>query len=149
MKSRVFFSVLVVAVAVGAAWFAVAADPEDSEHAALDAQLKKLLMERRDTQQQLLEAVTKSYKAGVTTVESVFRAHNALLAAELDLAEEKSQRISILERQVKTLKALENHIAELYSHGLSGGEFETYLASRSQRLQAEIELVREKSQSDT
>lgn len=148
MRSRVLLSAFVVAVAVGAGWIAMAEEPRDDGQATLDARLNKLLIELRDTQRQLLEYVTKSYKSGTTTVEMVFQAQSELLAAELDLAEEKSQRISILEKQVGTLQALENHIKALYEHGARGGEFETFLASRSQRLQAEIELVREKSQAE-
>lgn len=148
MNARVFFSVIVVAVAVGAGWIALAEEPQDVGQASLDAQLDKLLLERRDTQRRLLDYVTKSYKSGTTTFEMVFQAQSQLLAAELDLAEEKSQRIGILEKQVETLQELENHIKALYEHGARSGEYETYLASRSQRLQAEIELVREKSLSD-
>lgn len=145
MNSRTVVPLFVVAVVLGAVWYATAEESKDSEQIGRDKQIVKLQIERRDTFRQMLEATKASYEAGTTTAERVLSAYEADLQSELEVSIDKAHRVRILENQVQSLRSFEDHIVSLHSKGAHGGEYEALLAARASRLQAEIELLREQN----
>src|SRR5262245_20401907 len=80
--------------------YTLAAPPESAE-------AKKLLLERRTVLQQITDLQGKAYETGQVRIESVLLAQRDLFEADLELAEQKPQRIDICERLVKTLEHIE------------------------------------------
>jgi hypothetical protein len=74
------------------------------------------------------------------------RAWNDVLKAELDLCRTAAQRISVCERLVENMKKLEAIAKMKYQRAL--GTNADYLESKAARLEAELELQRERANAD-
>lgn len=103
-----------------------------------------LLNERRDTLRQLVTDVEQRHRSGRATLDSVIRASNLLLDAELDLAKTKAERILVYEQQIRRLRALEKLVESRHKVGVPGGETADLLDAKAARLKAEIQLAHEK-----
>lgn len=124
-----------------------AVDADSGRHAlAIRAEPRKdsLLKERRDTLRQLAQDVEQCYRAGRATLDSLIRASNLLLEAELDLAKTKAERIAIYEKLVANLRQLEKAAEARHQAGAPGGGVSEVLSAKADRLKAEIQLAREK-----
>ncbi|MCP4679175.1 MAG: hypothetical protein GY854_27515, partial [Deltaproteobacteria bacterium] len=113
---------------------------EKSEQAAA---LERLLKQRRDTLREVVAFAEAQYRAGVTEQDAMFRASESLIAAELDLATDKAERIALREQRVEIMKQMEEctrakrHVARVNNADV--------LAATAERLKAEIELLRERA----
>lgn len=137
---------------------AVAAPADESPRASSDAprsetgpvkdpvgvspdRLRKLLIERRDTLRKLVDTQQAMYKSANGSLESVIIASNRLLDAELELASQ-AERIAILEEKVRNARTLEDFVDGKYRSG--AGPLTEVLEARSDRIDAEIQLERER-----
>lgn len=76
-------------------------------------------------------------------------AHNQLSKAELELASEKRQRLAILQKLVEDLQSLETLAVAKYRSGGGGtAPMSDQLLATANRLQAEIDYVREELKPD-
>ncbi|MFZ5830940.1 MAG: hypothetical protein ACOY3P_12675 [Planctomycetota bacterium] len=81
------------------------------------------------------------YKSANGSLESVIIASNRLLDAELELASQ-AERIAILEEKVRNARTLEDFVDGKYRSG--AGPLTEVLEARSDRIDAEIQLERER-----
>ncbi len=81
------------------------AEPAAGEETA--AALERLLSQRRDTLQELVDFVELQYREGHAQLDAVVRASESLIDAQLDLAVDKPERIALRERRVENMKRLE------------------------------------------
>lgn len=107
------------------------------------AALNTLLKERRDTLRQLVTVATANYRIGQTTFDSVIRASDQLINAELDLAEDASARIALYEKRIALLKDLEQIAEAKFRTGHATQE--DVLAAKAALLEARIQLLRERT----
>ena len=84
MNTRAKMLVAILAVAVGVLTWPIAGGETKKANEA--DKLEKLLTQRRDTLRQLVDVVTGQYRHGTTGFESVARATDQLIDAELELA---------------------------------------------------------------
>ena len=134
---------IAAAVVVAAA---VAADAPESPPAESSQKLQSLLNERRDTLRKLVDATESKYRSGEATLDSVLRASEQLLEAELDLAETKAERIAVREKLVANLRQREEYARGLHANGRA--TLESLLQVTAARLKAEIQLLRRSSFAD-
>jgi outer membrane protein TolC len=114
--------------------FTLAAPPESAE-------AKKLLMERRNVLKQITDLQSKAYESGQVRIDSVLLAQSNLFEADLELAEQKSQRIEICERLVKMLENIEAVSQKLHAAGEA--TIVDVLSSKAARLKAQAQLTNE------
>ncbi len=115
------------------------AEPAAGEETA--AALERLLSQRRDTLQELVDFVELQYREGHAQLDAVVRASESLIDAQLDLAVDKSERIALRERRVENMKRLEE-LAKA-SRDVARVNNAEVLSATATRLKAEIELLRE------
>jgi len=144
MNSRLLLTLIVVAAGFFCVSLAKPAQSQDQPEPK-NAQLEKLLIERRDTARELVAAVEAEYAVGAETVGALVRAQNVLLDAELDLAKTKPERIRIHEQRVKNLRRVEAEIAAKAKLGVAGASTADLKSAQVSRLTAEIELERERA----
>ena len=143
MKRQIVI-VLLLCCAIGAAVLlgaVVAADAPESPPGEATTQLQSLLKERRDTLRKLVDAVESRYRSGGVSVDSVLRASEQLLEAELDLAETKPERIAVYGKLVANFHEREQAARAGYDTGTA--TLESLLEVTAARLKAEIQLLRE------
>ncbi len=104
--------------------------------------LTSLMKERCDVLEKRVSAFESQHKSGICNLELVINARDDLLAAELELAESRENRIELLKSRVKNLRLGEQRILELQKIGAAGGSETDGLLAISRRLLAEIELER-------
>lgn len=114
----------------------------DSPSVGGDAKLKALQEERRDTLAQRLEGLREQYMQGNASLRTVISASNALLDAELRLADQHSDRIALFAERVKNSRKLEDLLRQ--QHLIGSVPSEEVLAATAARLQAEIDLLNAK-----
>ncbi|TWT87011.1 hypothetical protein [Stieleria varia] len=131
-------SIAILAVCVGMTAFTNA----DNNEAAPDGNVRQLLTERRDTLRERLDAVEASYKSGRTETTVVIAAETQLLDAELELTNQPADRIAIRERVVANMKRIEDWTRQQFDNGIALQQ--DVLLTKAERLQAEIELLRER-----
>ena len=104
-------------------------------------QLEELLKERQATLRQLVEAVTEEYRNGRTGFDSVARATDQLLDADLEMAENAKTRLAILQKRVELMKSLFSMVEARARIGqVSQAQV---LAAKAAMLESEIRLARE------
>ena len=106
------------------------------------AEIEALLKERRNTLQQLVESIEALYRSGVAPLDYLLRATDELLAAQLELAKSKEERIAIYRERLKNARRLENRSETIHKEGRAS--VTEYLRAKAARLKAEIELARER-----
>lgn len=129
---------IVLLTAAGAQKDTPVADGDDDAE-----ELKSLLTERRDTLRQLVTVVGDQYRAGRSSLESVVRASDQLLIAELDLAEGRDSQLGFYKQRVNLLRDFEKVSKTRFQAGQVGQE--DVLSVQAARLSAEIELFRAQS----
>lgn len=113
-----------------------AAEPQDSK-------LKILLKERLAVLKEIAAQTEKAAKSGEVPFERVLRASEAVLKAELDLAESDKQRIAVFEKMVALAKQREEQAVNVVKMGQAPANL--VLQAKVSRLEAEIALERAKS----
>jgi outer membrane protein TolC len=106
------------------------------------AKLKVLLQERAEALREAFRIRFEEYKVGRATLEGILEIEKELGTAELELAEKREERISILENNVKIQKAIEALTKEKYDAGRI--TMAAVALSKAARLEAEIVLQRER-----
>ena len=143
MKRR-FQILIAAAISVGVlAWPVAGGEAKETNQSQ---KLEELLKERRDTLQQLVEVVTAEYRHGTTGFESVARATDQLIDAELELAKNPEGRIAILQRRVELMKGL----FAVVDMRLKNGQVTKaqVLAAQATLLKSRIQLIREQAGGD-
>lgn len=126
---------------------AAPAQTEKRNEDTTSAEIDTLLRKRRDVFQQILTIVkAQNEENGGATRDAVLQATNQLLAAELQLAKSRDERVCLLQKRVKNFKELEDVAQSGNDSGVVTGK-EVPLA-KAARLQAEVDLLREKVKSD-
>jgi len=134
---------LAIACAGAIAFSMTTITPAQNDTASIDAQVRDLMLQKRDILQQRLEMAKKSFLSGQITNDRVLSARNDVLDAELDLAASKADRIAVLESKVEILKEIEEAVST--RQGVNGGPFGARLEATIDRIDAEIALLREKA----
>lgn len=99
------------------------------------------LQKRRSVLEQLVEIQVQAYQVGEAGFDSVVRAREQFLSAELELATGYDDRIKLLEASVKTTEDFEGLVTAAYHAGKAGqGDV---LESQALHLQAQARLMRE------
>lgn len=127
------------------ATFIFAVQPSQSTD---NEQINRLMAERRDALQKIVEVFKSKYDRGMVKIDTVYRAQNDLLNAELDLATTKGDRVAIMKKQLENFQSMESRARDLQKIGAQGGEVEVVLTATAARLQAEIQWLRESRTSD-
>jgi outer membrane protein TolC len=107
---------------------------------ATQAQVRKLLEERRDALRKVIEARQKEFEVGRGSLDGLLRTARKLLQAELELATTPAQRIAAHQAHYDIAKKVEEMNATRYDAGRLS--FADYQESRAARLAAEIALLR-------
>lgn len=104
------------------------------------ARIRKLLKERRDVMAQRVEYFDAQFHNAKITRVPVLEARDDLIAAEIDLAETRNERLELLKSRVANLKEVEESRIALRTRAMA--DTSEVLQATSQRLLAEIELER-------
>lgn len=104
------------------------------------ARIRKLLIERRDVMAQRVEYFTSQFHQARISRIPVLKAKDDLIAADIDLAETRNDRIELLKARVANLKEAEESCIAL--RNAATVSLLEVLEATSQRLLAEIELER-------
>ena len=104
--------------------------------------IRELLRQRLATATETRTLAEAAYRAGQCLVDQVHQAHAALLAAQLDLAVEKEQRIKIHQEMLQQAEAWSRTVAEQAK--ASEATAIDVLKAKSQVLESQIALEREK-----
>jgi hypothetical protein len=104
------------------------------------ARIRKLLQERRDVMAQRVEYFDAQFRNAKVTRVPVLEARDDLIAAEIDLAETRQERIELLRTRVANRKEVEESCIALRTRAIV--DTSDVLQATSQRLLAEIELER-------
>ena len=134
---------LVAALAVAVVMLTCPISGDEPQQANQADKLETLLTQRRDTLQQLVEVVTEEYRQGKTGFESVARATDQLIDAELELAKNPKDRVAILQRRVELMKDLFAMVDTRFEAGQVTQA--QVLAAKAALLQSQIQLVREQA----
>jgi hypothetical protein len=114
--------------------------PRASAAAPPDTRMTTLLRERLATLQEIAAQATGAFERGSASVMEVHAANEAVLRAELDLADSQKARIAIHEKLVMEAKKHEEHVARI-----AMDQSFMLLRAKVHRLEAEIALEREKA----
>ena len=125
------------ALVAGSAARAQQANESDSR-----SELTRLLTKRRDTLQMRVELLEQRLAQSDAMIDSVVTARNQLLDANLQLATTKNQRLDILRKRIENMRGLEDATKQRHEDGKT--TMVSVLAVTAGRLQAEIDLAREK-----
>ena len=107
------------------------------------ARVRELQKERLALLRQLADQLAVANKGGETSVAAVLEARRDVLAAELELCETHKERLAVLEKALELAKEIEtNTDRAVQAHTVPGSHL---LKVRANRLQAEIELEKEKA----
>lgn len=143
MQTRFSFAVMIL---VGATFVNGSfTQAQESAEPASRTELKELLTKRRDVLRQLVKAMEEKRSIGVLQVDSVVAAREQLLNADLQLATTQKQRLEIYQERIDNMQVLEDSLK--VRHQAVGAPVESLLAATAARLQAEIDLAREKESS--
>lgn len=146
MKTIATICLFSLAVLLGFLLCSQPAESQDAPQVSTDAKINKLLVERRDTLRQLLDAVTARHRVGQATINQVLRAQSGLLHAELQLANTREDRVRIREERLKTARELES--VSKHQYEAAAAPRDSWLEAKAGRLQAEIDLLREQAARD-
>jgi outer membrane protein TolC len=105
-------------------------------------ELHRLLLERRQILQMIVESLEAEFKTGRVGDDQVREARVALMSAELDLCKTPAERLVVREKSVQLFKDHEDRVGRLVAAG-QAPQIDAAKA-KIQRLEAQIELVREK-----
>ena len=144
MKLRSSIALIVILSTVSVAdSFAFAQQETESDSSVV---LNELLTERRDTLAKRLATLETKSAQGQLKIDAVIAARDQLLDAELQLAKTKEQRLAIFQKRIDNMRELEDSVKLQNENGLATPE--SLLAATAARLQAEIDLVRERGGDD-
>lgn len=120
--------------------FSLGATPQPADRN--QAAILELMNERKQLLERMVEVVRWKFEQGECVIDEVIVAERELLDARLELAATQTQRIAILESQLELARNLETQVARSVDHGHLDPP--SLLRAKADRLQAEIELLREK-----
>ena len=140
MQSRLPFAVIALVASVFVIGSYTNAHQSQEE---TSTELKDLLTKRRDVLQHLVDTYEKKLSQGRTQVDPVVAAREQLLDAKLQLATSKKQRLEICQKRIDNMWRLETAMKLRSEAGQT--TLESLLLARAGRLQAEIDLAREKN----
>ena len=141
MRRRTQILVAAPMLAVGVlAWPIASGETKEANQAQ---QLEQLLKERQATLRQLVDVVTAEYRNGTTGFDSVVRATDQLLDADLELSANVKARIAILQKRVELMKSLFSMVEARSEIGQVAQA--QVLAAKAAMLESEIRLAREQA----
>lgn len=111
----------------------------------LQREVNKLLTERRDVLRDRARILEASFREGNQTLESVTAARIALIDADLELADSKADRVRLRESYLDNVKTLELYAKSMFEAGRQSRV--AVLGARAERLNAEVNLLREQANS--
>ena len=107
----------------------------------VEVEIRKLMEQRVAVLQEVVDSADAQYKSGVVTIDFLYDAHAKLTAAELELTNDPIKRNEIHRRHVDWLTKKEAYISQMHNNGVAGGEH--YLHAKAERIQAEIDMLRD------
>jgi len=106
-------------------------------------ELRKLLLAKRDAQNERLTLVKARFETQSIQYDEVIQAHEFVLLAELELATTSEQRIQICKKRVENFQHLEDRLVAEFRSGQATADEK--LQATVNRIQSQIDLVRESS----
>jgi hypothetical protein len=134
-------ALLILVIAGGRTGWSVNAPPASAAEPKGE-KVTALLRERLATLKEVAAEAVALYEKGSASIDQVHEADEAVLQAELDLADSPKARIAIREKLVAVAKKHEEHVSHLVKTG--AGQPYMVLKAKVHRLEAEIALEREK-----
>jgi hypothetical protein len=113
--------------------------------AGMPPEARRLLLERRDVLKQLSELQLKSYQQGEASFAAALLAYRELLDADLELADQRFERIEIYKRLLKSMQDLEATTKELFK--AQEASITDVLSSAAARLKVQADLINEQAKS--
>lgn len=117
--------------------------PKADAKVSKESKITTLLRERLAALKEIAAQAAKARENGTKSYVEVHEANEAVLRAELDLADTREERIAICEKLVTEAKKHEEHVATLAKTGQTQSFIQ--LKARIHRLEAEIDLERERA----
>jgi hypothetical protein len=126
--------------------------PAPPKEGATDAdtakKLKELLTQKRDTLKKVNEVLVSRFEKGLEAIgtfsgAAYVQVSKDLCMAELELCDKPADRIAAFEKYFETAKKVEDALEAQFKAGKVGEEI--YLKFKAVRLEAEIDLLREKT----
>ncbi|MBA4062552.1 MAG: hypothetical protein C0501_02375 [Isosphaera sp.] len=118
-------------------------DPPPKDQPGGNAKIRELQKERLAVLRQIADQTNTAYKGGQVPLTTVLEAQREVNAAELELCETHKERLIFLEKKVELAKDTEKNTEKLVqAHTAPQAHL---LRARANRLQAEIELEKEKA----
>jgi hypothetical protein len=111
----------------------------DREETTISTVTSELL----ETLRQWVRVNEQMYEVGAVQIETVIRSHQKLFEAQLDVAGSRSERIRILEARMQSFRELEKAVEQ--QHGAGRSSTSQLLATKAERLAAELALLREQA----
>lgn len=118
-------------------------DQPPKDKAGGSTKVRELQKERLALLRQVADWTTEAYKGGRFELLAVLEARREVIAAELELCETHKERLAILEKAAELAKDIEKNTEKL-AEARNAARTEL-LKARANRLQAEIELEKEKA----
>ncbi len=141
-RQRLTGIALLLLLLTGAVWLWSGNAPPASAAERQDAKVAALLRERLAALREIADQAAKLYARGSASVAEVHDANEAVLLAELGLADSPTERIAAREKLVAEAKPHDEHVAHLVKTGASDPLMA--LKAKVHRLEAKIALEREK-----
>ncbi len=137
--SRLLWAFFVAVFSIGSLpTLASAAD--DPDH----ANLARLQAERLEAAREFAAATIEAFERDTMTMDVVVLSIREMQLAELEVARSPKERITAHARALTGAQRLEAHVRRLFDVGARGGEADKFAQAKTARLQAEIDLAREK-----
>ena len=130
--------IVVLSIACAAGSFTIAQQATGSDSGAA---LNELLTKRRDTLKERADVLEQMYTDGSVSLTTILAGRDQLLDAELQLVKTKEQRLTLYQKRLDNMRALEDTVKKRYEAGQS--TLESKLSATAARLQAEIDPLRE------
>jgi outer membrane protein TolC len=106
--------------------------------------LAELQNQRIQIYEKIVPIVLGQYKSGIASYSDYANAMQDVVAAKLELAEKPSERVALLEEQLKLAKTIASTIEEAHRAGAQVTEADA-LRARAHCLSIEIRLVKERA----
>ena len=112
----------------------------------VDVAVEQLCRARLEATRRFVDASRAGFDTDTITLDGMIRANRELVAAELDAARTRADRVAAWIGAVAAARALESRVDALHGAQARGGEADKHRHAQAARREAEVELARERQQ---
>jgi hypothetical protein len=113
--------------------------------AEIAAKIRQLILERITALRERHEAIEAAHNDNGASFDEVIEARAVYFKAELENCGTPAESVAIREKMLVNRQTHERYVERLRGLGRAGGEDSIYLSVKAERLQAEIDLLRERT----